>query len=115
MFFFFNFSVYPFQRHVLFLFLWHLVCPSVSQALPLVQNRLKLTQNIANYFLDLVENANAATHGGKHATTHHYSSAYLFSDKTYGSNKEILQPACVSSWPCNNPAAKCDELPPAAA
>ena len=33
---FLHFSVYPFQRHVLFPFLWHLVCPSVSQALPLI-------------------------------------------------------------------------------
>ena len=50
------------------------------------------------------------------ATTHHYSSAHLFPYKKYRSNKEILQfPACVSSWPCNNPAAKCDELLPAAA
>ena len=32
---FLHFSVYPFQRHVLFPFLLHLVCPSVSQALPL--------------------------------------------------------------------------------
>ena len=32
---FLHFSVYPFQRHVLFPFPWHLVCPSISQALPL--------------------------------------------------------------------------------
>ena len=33
--FFLHFSVYLLQRHVLFPFLWHLVCPSVSKALPL--------------------------------------------------------------------------------
>ena len=36
---FLHFSVHPFQRHVLFPFLWHLVCPSVSQALPLLTQR----------------------------------------------------------------------------
>ena len=34
---FLHFFVYPFQRHVLFPFLWHLVCPSISQALPLTR------------------------------------------------------------------------------
>ena len=33
---FLHFSVYPFQRHILFPFLWRLVCPSISQALPLL-------------------------------------------------------------------------------
>ena len=32
---FLHLSVYPFQRHVLFPFLSHLVCPSISEALPL--------------------------------------------------------------------------------
>ena len=33
---FLHFSVYLFQRHVLFPFLWHLVCPSASPALTLL-------------------------------------------------------------------------------
>ena len=32
---FFHFSIYQFQRNVLFQFLWHLVCHSISEALPL--------------------------------------------------------------------------------
>ena len=36
--FFLHFSVHPFQRHVLFPFLWHLVGPSISQEIPLQKN-----------------------------------------------------------------------------
>ena len=32
---FLHFSVYPFQRHIFFPFLWHLVCRSISGPLPL--------------------------------------------------------------------------------
>ena len=81
----------------------------------ILENKLQLTQNVANHFLVSVEKGNCCNSWGvpcgTPATTHHYSSAHLFSDKTHGSNTEMLLfPACVSSWPCNNPAAKYDGL-----
>ena len=37
-----HFSVYHFQRHGLFPFLCHLVCPSISEALPLLSAHVKI-------------------------------------------------------------------------
>ena len=39
---FLHFYVHPFHRHLLFPFLWHLVCPSISYRLPLYPKSLEL-------------------------------------------------------------------------
>ena len=73
---FLHFSVYPFQSHVLFPFLWHLVCPSVSQALPLYVCKLGAHTNKL-YCLNVPKTGNIGMFGPKPYLIGWFKTCYL--------------------------------------